>query len=139
MYRRTRRREFLDAARKLADFALDALTPDHIPVWDYRSPLAPNDVKDSSAGAIMACGLIDLSRASGRASYHVAALRILDALCRTCLTTRAEKHEAILARGTRNRRIEVGIEVSLPYGDYYLMEALLRVLKPRELGRAIGL
>ena len=35
--------------------------------------------------------------------------------------------------------IEVGIEVSLPYGDYYLMEALLRVLKPRETARAIGL
>jgi unsaturated chondroitin disaccharide hydrolase len=139
MYRRSRRREFLDAACRLANYALDVLTPDHIPVWDYRSPLAPNDVKDSSAGAVMACGLLDLAAASGRLAYRVSALRILDALCRTCLTTRAEKHEAILARGTRNRRTETGIEVSLPYGDYYLVEALLRVLKPRELGRAIGL
>jgi unsaturated chondroitin disaccharide hydrolase len=139
MYRRSRRREFLDAACRLANFALEVLTPDHIPVWDYRSPLAPNDIKDSSAGAVMACGLLDLAAASGRLSYRVSALRILDALCRTCLTTRAEKHEAVLARGTRNRRTETGIEVSLPYGDYYLMEALLRVLKPRELGRAIGL
>jgi unsaturated chondroitin disaccharide hydrolase len=139
MYRRSHRREFLDAARKLADYALDALTPDHIPVWDFRSPLAPNDVKDSSAGAVMACGLLDLAAASGRLSYRLAALRILDALCRTCLTTRSERHEAILARGTRNRRTEAGIEVSLPYGDYYLMEALLRVLKPRETSRAIGL
>lgn len=101
--------------------------------------MAPNDVKDSSAGAIMACGLIDLAQVTGRISYRIAALRILDALCRTCLTTRSERHEAIMSRGTRNRRIEVGIEVSLPYGDYYLMEALLRVLKPRETARAIGL
>ncbi|GLZ32948.1 glucuronyl hydrolase [Lentzea sp. NBRC 105346] len=139
MYRRTRRQEFLDTARKLADYALDVLTPDHVPVWDYRSPLAPNDIKDSSAGAIMACGLIDLARATGRYGYHVAALRILDALCDTCLTTRSERADAILARATRNRRNETGIEVSFPYGDYYLMEALLRVLKPRELGAAIGL
>jgi unsaturated chondroitin disaccharide hydrolase len=55
------------------------------------------------------------------------------------VTTRSERHEAILARGTRNRRTEAGIEVSLPYGDYYLMEALLRILKPRETSRAIGL
>lgn len=50
----------------------------------------------------------------------------------------SEPHEAILARGIRNRRIGTGIEVSLPYGDYYLIEALLRVLKPQETSRAIG-
>nr|BFE46911.1 glycoside hydrolase family 88 protein [Saccharothrix mutabilis subsp. capreolus] len=139
MFRRTGDPEFLDTACRMADFALGALTPDHVPVWDYRSPLAPNDVKDASAGAIMACGLLDLARASDRPRYRESALRILDALCRTCLTTASSRHEAVLARGTRHRPAEIGVEVSLPYGDYYLVEALLRVLKPVEVGRAIGL
>ncbi|TWP51400.1 glucuronyl hydrolase [Lentzea tibetensis] len=139
MYRRTKKAEFLDTAKRLSDFALKALTPDQIPIWDYRSPLAPNDVKDSSAGVIMACGLIDLAKVTGRYSYHAAALRILDAICRTCLTTESERSDAVLARATRNRRAETGIEVSFPYGDYYLMEALLRVLKPREIAQAVGL
>jgi unsaturated chondroitin disaccharide hydrolase len=139
MYRRTGLREFRDTARKLADFALSAITPDHVPVWDYRSPLGANDIKDSSAGAIMACGLLDLAKVTGAARYRERALKILDGLVSTCLTTRSTRAEAIMARGTRNRPAEDGVEVSLPYGDYYLIEAILRVLKPAQIAKAIGL
>ncbi|WP_053738118.1 glycoside hydrolase family 88 protein [Nocardia sp. NRRL S-836] len=139
MYRRTGLREFRDTARKMADYALSALTPDHVPVWDYRSPLGANDVKDSSAGAILACGLLDLAKVTGRPHYHQKALAILDGLVSTCLTTESTRAEAILARGTRNRPSEDGIEISLPYGDYYLFEAILRVLKPAQIAKAIDL
>lgn len=139
MYRRTGLREFRDTARKLADFALSAITPDHVPVWDYRSPLGANDIKDSSAGAIMACGLLDLAKVTGSDRYRQRALKILDGLVSTCLTTRSTRAEAIMARGTRNRPAEDGVEVSLPYGDYYLFEAILRVLKPAQIAKAIGL
>ncbi|MCS7484251.1 glycoside hydrolase family 88 protein [Umezawaea endophytica] len=139
MYRRTNDASFLATARKLSDFALGQLTPDHVPVWDYRAPQAPNDIKDSSAGAIMAAGLLDLAKASGRSQYRDSALRILHGLTRDCLTKKSTRAEAVLARGTRNRPSEDGVEVSLPYADYYFMEALLRVLKPAEISRAIGL
>jgi unsaturated chondroitin disaccharide hydrolase len=139
MYRRTGLREFRDTARKMSDYALSVLTPDGVPVWDYRSPLGVNDVKDSSAGAIMACGLLDLAKATGTSRYRDRALRILDGLVATCLTTRSTRAEAILARGTRNRPSEDGVEISLPYGDYYLYEAILRVLKPAQIAKAIGL
>ncbi|MDX8149225.1 glycoside hydrolase family 88 protein [Lentzea sp. BCCO 10_0061] len=139
MYRRTGLREFRDTARKLSDYALSVLTPDSVPVWDYRTPLGVNDIKDSSAGAIMACGLLDLAKATGTDRYRDRALKILDGLVGTCLTTRSTRAEAILARGTRNRPAEDGVEVSLPYGDYYLYEAILRVLKPTQIAKAIGL
>ncbi|GAA0606088.1 glycoside hydrolase family 88 protein [Kutzneria viridogrisea] len=139
MHHRTGRAEFLSTAREVADWALDHLDADGVPVWDYRSPLAPNDIKDSSAGAITACGLLDLARATGIARYRTTALRILDALCRTCLTTRSTRAEAVLARGTRNRPSEDGVEISLPYGDYYLMEGLLRVLRPDQVAKALDL
>jgi unsaturated chondroitin disaccharide hydrolase len=35
-----------------------------------------------------------------------------------------------------NRPKELGIEVSLPYADFYFIEALLRLLRPDELARA---
>lgn len=139
MYRRTGLHEFRDTARRMADYALSVLTPDHVPVWDYRSPLGANDVKDSSAGAIMACGLLDLARATGTDRYRDRALKILDGLVTTCLTTRSARAEAVMARGTRNRPAEDGVEVSLPYGDYYLFEAILRVLEPARISKAIGL
>jgi unsaturated chondroitin disaccharide hydrolase len=139
MYRRTGARDFLDTAVRLADFALRALTADHVPVWDYLAPQAPHDVKDASAGAIMACGLLDLAVAAEQPRYHEAGLNILTALTQTCLTEHSTRAEAVLARCTRNRQVEDGIEISLPYGDYYLMEGLLRLLRPEQLARAIGL
>ncbi|WP_394831425.1 glycoside hydrolase family 88 protein [Pendulispora rubella] len=139
MYRRTGNAQFLTTATRLADFALSALTPDNVPVWDYLAPQAPNDIKDASAGTVMACGLLDLANASQRSSYRAAAIRILTAISQTCLTTKSTRAEAIVARCTRNRPSEDGIEVSVPYGDYYLLEGILRILKPAELAQAIGL
>ncbi|MER6573202.1 glycoside hydrolase family 88 protein [Streptomyces sp. NPDC001093] len=139
MYRRTGDRQFLSTARRLADFAVGALSPDHIPVWDYRAPQAPYDIKDASAGAVMACGLLDLSAATGRREYRQVALRILTALSETCLTRNSTRAEAIVARCTRNRPAEDGIEISLPYADYYLLEGILRVLRPQDVDRAIDL
>jgi unsaturated chondroitin disaccharide hydrolase len=139
MYRRTGDRDFLATAGKLADYALGVLTPDHVPVWDYRAPQAPYDIKDASAGAIMACGLLDLSAATGRPDYREAALRLLTALSRTCLTSRSTRADAVVARCTRNRPSEDGIEISLPYADYYLLEGILRVLRPHDIDRAIDL
>ncbi|MEU8690178.1 glycoside hydrolase family 88 protein [Streptomyces sp. NPDC048665] len=139
MYRRTGHRPFLSTARSLADFATRALTPDHVPVWDYRAPQQPHDVKDASAGAVMACGLLDLSTATGRPEYRDVALRILTALCETCLTTRSTRAQAVVARCTRNRPAEDGIEISLPYADYYLLEGILRVLQPKDVDRAVDL
>jgi unsaturated chondroitin disaccharide hydrolase len=114
MYRRTGNGEFLATARRLADFAVRALTPDHVPVWDYGAPQQPHDIKDASAGAITACGLLDLSEATGRRSYREVALRLLTALAETCLTKNSTRAEAVVARCTRNRPNEDGIEISLP-------------------------
>ncbi len=139
MYRRTGEEDFLATARKLADYALGVLTPDHIPVWDYLAPQAPYDVKDASAGAAMACGLLDLSVATHDPSYRAAGISILDAISRTCLTDRSTRADAVVARCTRNRPAEDGIEISLPYADYYLFEGIMRLLRPQQIATAIGL
>jgi unsaturated chondroitin disaccharide hydrolase len=136
--RRTGDASFLATARKLADFALGALTPDHIPVWDYLAPQAPNDIKDASAGAIMACGLLDLATATGDQHYHDAGAAILTALADTSLTRRSTRADAIVARCTRNRPAEDGVEISLPYADYYLLEGLTRLLRPEDADRVLG-
>ena len=139
IYRRTGKAEFLTTAQRLADFALSKLTPDNVPVWDYLAPQAPNDIKDASAGAIMACGLLDIAEITHRTHYRDAAVRILTALSKTCLTTASTRADAVVARGTRNRPAEDGIEVSLPYADYYLLEGILRVLDRPKVSGAIDL
>ncbi|WP_273936959.1 glycoside hydrolase family 88 protein [Kutzneria chonburiensis] len=139
MYLRTGNKSFLDTSRRLADWTIQHITDDYVPVWDYRSPLAPNDIKDSSAAAVNAAGMLDLARLTGNPRYEAAALRFLDALGRSCLTTKSARADAVLARGTRNRPAEDGIEIGLPYADYYLMEAILRVLRPDRAKLALDL
>ncbi|WP_171990774.1 glycoside hydrolase family 88 protein [Streptomyces sp. JHA26] len=139
IFRRTGERSFLDTARSLADFAIRVLGPDHVPVWDYRAPQQPYDIKDASAGAVMACGLLDLSAATGDRAYRQVALRLLTALAQTCLTRASDRADAVVARCTRNRPAEDGVEISLPYADYYLLEGILRVLRPQDVDRAIDL
>ncbi|MFD5080011.1 glycoside hydrolase family 88 protein [Streptomyces sp. NPDC058371] len=139
IYRRTGDRQFLTTARKLADYAIGALGPDFVPVWDYRAPQQPHDIKDASAGAIMACGLLDLAAATDKQHYRTVALQLLTALSQTCLTRKSSRAEAVVARCTRNRPAEDGIEISLPYADYYLLEGIMRVLKPQDADRAIDL
>ena len=139
MFRRTGEQDFLGTAVKLADYALGVLTPDSIPVWDYKAPQAPYDIKDASAGAVMACGLLDLAVQTRQPRYREAGIRILDALSRTCLTDRSTRADAVVARCTRNRPAEDGIEISLPYADYYLFEGIMRLLRPQQIAKAIGL
>jgi hypothetical protein len=102
-------------------------------------PSSPHDVQDASADAITACGLLDLSAATGRREYHRTAVRILTALSQTCLTRTSARAEAVVARCTRNRPAEDGIEISLPYADHYLLEGILRPLGPAAPDRAIDL
>lgn len=80
-----------------------------------------------------------LSAVTGRREYRETALRLLTALAQTCLTKESSRAQAVVARCTRNRPAEDGIEISLPYADYYLLEGILRVLQPRSIDHAIDL
>ena len=52
---------------------------DYIPAWDFRSP--NKEVKDTSAGAIAASGMLELSQFDENGSYYREnAIKILSAL-----------------------------------------------------------
>ncbi|MGH8902775.1 MAG: glycoside hydrolase family 88 protein [Egibacteraceae bacterium] len=138
-YRRTENELFLDTARKTADWFLSHLPADAVPFWDFRSPDLPRDVRDSSAGAIAACGLLDLAGVAGEYRYREGGLRILRALCQGYTTSRMPAHEAILLHGTGNKPSNDEVDVSLVYGDYYFVEALMRLLHFDKTAPAIGL
>jgi len=136
-FRRTGRPEFLAAARRVADWFLAHLPADRVPFWDFDSPAIPDDVRDSSAGAIAACGLLDLA-ATGEQRYADEARAILAALVASYLSREAPDEAGILLHATGAKPLGREIDVSLTYGDYYFLEAILRLLRPDALARAIG-
>ncbi|HEY65422.1 MAG TPA: glucuronyl hydrolase [Caldilineae bacterium] len=138
-YRRTGDEAFLATARKLADWFIAHLPEDHVPYWDFNAPDIPNEVRDSSAAAIAACGLLDLAIAAGEPRYREAGLEILTSLATHYTSRDHPEEEGILLHATGAKPLGREIDVSLTYGDYYFVEGLLRILEPEKLSRAIGL
>jgi unsaturated chondroitin disaccharide hydrolase len=131
-YRETQEGMFLDAARNLVNYCLRHLPADHVPYWDYGSPLIPGDVRDSSAASILASGMLllaSLEPDGARAKcWRSEALTILESLWRN-YSTRNASEPSILRHATRSRP-HGAMDHGLIYGDYYFIEALTRLLKP---------
>lgn len=123
---------FLDAARNLAAYALRRLPPDQVPFWDFDSPLIPNDVRDSSAGSILAAGLLKLADwetdKAQAGSWRAAAETILRSLWDN-YTSRGTAEQSILIHATRSKPAG-SLDSGLIYGDYYFVEALTQLTKP---------
>ena len=58
--------DILAGAEKVANCFIDNLPSDYVPYWDFDDPSIPNTYRDSSAAAIAASGLIQLSTLGGR-------------------------------------------------------------------------
>lgn len=130
MYRFTKEQDMLDHAVAVAEYILPRLPEDGIPFWDYDSPDIPNDVRDASSAAIMASGLIELSKyvdAEKSARYLAAAEKMLRSLAsEEYLAEECEQYGFLLRHSTGNRNKGTEVDAPLTYADYYFLEALLR-------------
>ncbi len=129
-YRESSDPRFLETAQQVADYFIDHLPADRVPYWDFQAPNIPNEPKDTSAGAIACSGLFELSGLvtdlEARARYKTAAREILAALCSPAYLAEGSNSSGLLLHGVGNRPSGTEVDVSLIYGDYYFLEALLR-------------
>lgn len=118
--------EHLETARALAGYWLDHIPDNGVPPWDFDAPDGAS-LPDTSAAAVAACGLMELARHVGGSegeSYRDAALNSLVTLGRNFI--QPEPHMGLLSDGVSGKPSGIGIGVSLVYGDYFYVEALLR-------------
>ncbi|HEY4107663.1 GH39 family glycosyl hydrolase [Puia sp.] len=133
MYRYTHDRRYLDQAQHIAAFLLNNpnLPADKIPYWDYNAPGIPNAERDASAGAVLASGLIELSRYSKgplAKRYLGTADTILHSLASPAYTAPYGKNGGfLLEHSVANMNKNTEVNSPLPYADYYYVEALLRM------------
>jgi len=129
VYRYTRNARVLSAARRVARYFVSHLPSDSVPPWDFDAPQSTNPPRDSSAAAIAASGLLDLSQLepdAGRSSRDLkAAKAILRSLSSRAYLAEGTKSRSILLHGTSDWR-HGPPDRGLIYGDYYFLEALLR-------------
>ncbi|ANQ18609.1 glycoside hydrolase family 88 protein [Vibrio natriegens] len=128
-YLYTQDEKFLTLAKKLARYAVEQITDDGVPVWDYSLPSDEIQYKDSSAGAITAAGLLLISQCiqdpEEAKQYRDWGNFLLQGLMNSCDLTGDESALGLLAHGASF--VKVGLcDNMLPYGDYYYLEALMR-------------
>jgi unsaturated chondroitin disaccharide hydrolase len=127
MHRYTKDPRFLEAATRTAEYVFARRPSDSIPYWDYTAPAT--DPRDTSAAAITASGLLELSTrvaSPAKERYRDGALEILRALSSPAYLAEGSPSAGILLHAVGHKPASTEVDVSIIYGDYYFLEALLR-------------
>ena len=123
----------IDVAARLANYFLNRLPEDLICCWDlvFTDETQP---RDSSAAAIAACGLLELTRAlplddPDRETYGAAALAMVDVLGERYLLPLGPPGTGVLAHAVYHMPNGVGVDEACIWGDYFFLEALVRLTR----------
>lgn len=127
--------KFLEAAKKVAHFFISHLSEDFVPDWDFLLPADIDSLKDSSAGAIAACGLLLLAEkvTKPESPYYLrAGKKILQSLYEN-YTDWESSEEGLILQGTSHFPEGKYTNNPLIYGDYFFVEGLARLKGYKEL------
>ena len=123
-YRYTSNKKYLEVSEKVSEFFVSQLKDDYVPAWDFRAD--NTDIKDASAGAIAASGMIELAKQAQNDYYLEQAKKLINGIYRNCACF-DDTRQAIVTKCTANLPGNENIEVGLIYGDYYFAEAVLKL------------
>ncbi|MBZ0286686.1 MAG: glycoside hydrolase family 88 protein [Anaerolineae bacterium] len=118
----------LDTACRLADRFWSELGTELVPLWDFRvTPDGPQK-RDSSAGAIAACGMFKLATlvkdAARAATLKERAQKMTARLTEACFETSPDAW-GLLRDSSYNVPANRAVEQFMPFGDYYYLESLV--------------
>lgn len=141
-YRYLKDPAYLELFKRVTDYFITHLPEDLIPYWDFDFDTGSSEPRDSSASAIAVCGIYEmlkyLDQETGR-KYKAVADRMLKALIVHCQNTDPDKSNGLLRHGTyarasaENPCTNRGVDECNTWGDYFFMEALIRLEKDWEL------
>ena len=119
VYQYTNLKIFLRIAEKLASYFLENLPSDLVTFNDFKDPKNPKTSRETSASAIAASALITLYQLSANRNYIDTAIEIIKILLKDHLTNGGLTHSKY--------RENEGNNAEVIFGDYYLLEALLKL------------
>lgn len=135
-------KEYIDIYRRITDYFIEHLPVDLVPYWDFDFDTGSDEPRDSSAGVIAVCGMLEMSKYLPKddAQYYTAAAkRILKALYMSCSVRSVVESNGLLLHGTYARKTSTntccngGVDECCIWGDYFYLEALTRLSKNWEL------
>lgn len=138
-YTLTKNPEYLEVWRKVTDYFLNKLPKDAVPFWDMVFSDGSDEPRDSSAGAIAVCGILEMlshSELPNKTFYEETARRLMASLVRNYAVRDPAESNGLLLHGTycksspHNTCPNMGVDECNAWGDYFYMEALTRITNP---------
>ncbi|MFP4976583.1 glycoside hydrolase family 88 protein [Paenibacillus sp. CN-4] len=125
---------YLDTAKRLARYFMANVPEDLVAYWDFDVPVEADTPRDSSASAITACGLMELAAQlpdsdPERAVFLSFAERSMEAMVQSCFDGSKPEEEGFLRHGSYFVRGGVAADDFVIWGDYFFLEALMRLEK----------
>lgn len=120
------KKEYLDTAIKCADYFIrETEKTGWLPRLDFMQPDEPK-YYDSTAGAVTACGLIEISKILGDKGekYLNSAIKILQAMDKNWCNWN-EEEDSVLQMGSASYVKDIHRHIL--YGDFYFAEAILKL------------
>lgn len=122
----------LEVAKRVSNYFLNRLQSDNCPNWDFLYK-KDSDQRDTSSAAIAACGMLELAKQlpvydEDRKVYEAAAKVLIHDLIKNYMYTPKESETAVLKAGVYAYKLDLCVNEPVIWGDYYFMEALVRLL-----------
>ncbi|MEY0231413.1 glycoside hydrolase family 88 protein [Providencia manganoxydans] len=115
---------------RICDYFFAHLPEDAIPYWDLSFTAADQQSRDTSALAIVICGLLEAQRFFPHKNDMLLASQLLNALKQFASASHDKDCEGLLKHGVYAYSHNKGINECNLWGDYYYMEALYRLYNP---------
>lgn len=133
-YAYTKNPAFLETAQRLTDYFLAHVPADGVVYWDLAFGDGSGEEKDSSASAIAACALLEmvkwLPEGAQKDRYARAAAETVEALATKYAANSVPGSNALILHGVYSKPGGNGVDEANLWGDYFYMEALIRMAKP---------
>lgn len=126
----TKNSEYLDKAEKLTNFFLNRLPDDYIAYWDLIFTEGNEQERDSSAVSIAVCGMLEIlkHKESEYSEYYKNAVSgIMRSLWENYSTKDTPNSNGILLHAVYGKPQNGSVDECCIWGDYYYMEALMRL------------
>ena len=130
-------RDMIALSKRLANYFLNRLPEDYVCHWDLAL-LGTDALRDSSSAAIAVCGLLELVKhlpvtAPDRARYQQWAEGIMSSLTKHYLAGSDEACNGLLKHSVYHLASNKGVDECSSWGDYFYVEALMRVTQSWKL------
>lgn len=132
--RYTHQLEYTDLYKGMINYFLNRLPEDNVCFWDLIFNDGDDQSRDSSAAAVAVCGMLEMDQNlkeddEDKAVYQGACQTIMRSLMKNYTKNTHEAGDPILYHGVYSWHSNKGVDEGNIWGDYFYMEALLRMMK----------